>query len=135
MSAVDDIRKLLQDVVPPALEVRIAALEKTGLRIDSLGKKTDVGFEKTDARIDAMEKKTDLRFDHLEQKIDMTRIHLGETIDLSIKMVLAEMRASKASLEGTMLQLKQSIELERRVAKMESERAAESASPSAERIA
>jgi hypothetical protein len=99
MSAIDDVRKLLQDLVTPdlkALEVRVSALEK----------------------------KVDLRADQADQKIDLTR-----------DLLLAEMKAMKASIEVNIAKLTHSLELDRRVTKIESERASDPRPQTVERIA
>ncbi len=64
MSTVDDIRKLLQDMISPdlkALETRITALER----------EMDLRFKEVDGRFKNLEEKMDLRFRHLEEKIDL----------------------------------------------------------------
>ncbi len=64
MSTVDDIRKLLQDMISPdlkALETRITALER----------EMDLRFKEVDGRFKNLEEKMDVRFKHLEEKIDL----------------------------------------------------------------
>jgi len=64
VSTVDDIRKLLQDMISPdlkALETRITALER----------EMDLRFKEVDGRFKNLEEKMDLRFKHLEEKIDL----------------------------------------------------------------
>jgi deoxyadenosine/deoxycytidine kinase len=64
VSTVDDIRKLLQDMISPdlkALETRITALER----------EMDLRFKEVDGRFKNLEEKMDVRFKHLEEKIDL----------------------------------------------------------------
>jgi hypothetical protein len=86
MSVVEDIRKLLQDIVTPDLK----ALE---------------------AKVAALDRKIDLRSDALNDKIDLTR-----------ELMLSEIKAVAAMLAATQASLTHSLELDRRLAKMENER-------------
>lgn len=71
MSNVDDLRKLLQDLVTPdlkALDARVVALEqKLDLRIEAASKQSEHRYEmldkKIDARFDTLDRKTDTKFD------------------------------------------------------------------------
>jgi hypothetical protein len=92
MSAVDDIRKLLQDLVTP-------------------------DFKSLQLRVDLLEK------------------NLGEKIDLQRDLLMAEIKASRASTEVLIAKLTHSLELERRVAKIENDRAADQKNASSDRAA
>ena len=106
MSAVDDIRKVLQDIVSPdlkALDVRSTMLEK----------RLDGRIDGVDKKLDALDKKVDLRADIMDEKLTLTR-----------DLLLAELRAHKAALEVSFSTLTRSLDLERRMAKIETEREA-----------
>ena len=104
MGAIDDIRRVMQDVVAPdlkALDAQISALDK-----------------KIDMRVDALDKKIDMRVDALEEKLNLTR-----------DLILSEMKLMHSSLSAEMERLQHAIELDRRVEKLENERAAITRSP------
>jgi hypothetical protein len=96
MSAVDDIRKLLQDLVTPDLK-------SLQVRVEALDAKMDAGFKT------------------LDSKIDLTR-----------DLLLVEMKVMQASMETNIAKLNNSLELERRVAKIENAQAAERKDPPTE---
>ena len=93
MGAIDDIRKVMQDVVAPDLKA-------------------------LDARISALDKKIDIRVDALEEKLNLTR-----------ELILSEMKVMHSSLSAEMGRLQHAIELDRRVEKLENERAAITRTP------
>ena len=98
MGAIDDVCKVMQDVIAPdlkALDARITALDK-----------------KLDMHVDALDKKIDMRVDALEEKLNLTR-----------DLILAEMKVMQASLSAEMERLHHSIELDCRVEKLENDRA------------
>ncbi len=86
MSFVEDLRKLLQEIVTPDLK----ALE---------------------AKVAALDKKIDLRADALDDKIDLTR-----------DLLLAEIKAPTAMLIETRASLERSLDLDRRLSRIEGER-------------
>ena len=96
MSAVDDIRRLLQDLVSPDLK-------SLQVRVEALDAKMDAGFKT------------------LDSKIDLTR-----------DLLLVEMKVMQASMETNIAKLNNSLELERRVAKIENAQAAERKDPPTE---
>jgi len=96
MSAVDDIRRLLQDLVSPDLK-------SLQVRVEALDAKMDAGFKT------------------LDSKIDLTR-----------DLLLVEMKVMQASMETIIAKLNNSLELERRVAKIENAQAAERKDPPTE---
>ena len=93
MRAIEDVRKVMQDVVAPNLKA-------------------------LSAEIKALDKKIDRRVDALEDKLKLTR-----------DLILAEMKAMHASLSGELERLNHAIELDRRVEKLENERASLPRSP------
>ena len=110
MSAVDDVRQLLPDLVAPylrALDVRLIALEQ---------------------KLDAVEKKLDNRIDMLDKS-------LTEKIGLTRDAILAEMRAMSALAEANLAKLTYTLDTDRRLSKIESERSAEQKESSHPRIA
>jgi hypothetical protein len=86
MSFVEDLRKLLKEIVTPDLK----ALE---------------------AKVAALDKKIDLRSDALDDKIDLTRDPL-----------LAEIKAVMAMLIETRASVERSLDLDRHLSRIESER-------------
>jgi hypothetical protein len=126
MSAVDDIRKLLQDLVTPDLKSLQA-------RVEALDAKMDSGFKASDAKMDsgfrASDAKMDFGFKTLDAKLDFK-------IDATRDLLLAEMKVMQASMEANIAKLNHSLDLERRVAKIENDRAAERKdSPPEQRVA
>ena len=80
MSAIDDTRKLLQDMVSPdlkALAERVGALEQN---------------------IDLRFKHVDDRFKHLEDKMDDRLKHLEEKMALKFDLVQATMAANQQAI-------------------------------------
>lgn len=97
MSAIEDVRKLLQDIVTP-------------------------DFKALEGHVADLSKKLDLRSDMLDGKIEMNRDILSDKIDFTRDLLLAEMKAMRVSTEAAIAGLRQSIDLEKRVAKIENER-------------
>ncbi len=60
MSALDDTRKLLQDMIAPDLKA-------IGVRLDTLEKKFEAVEKNVDQRFDAAEKNVNVRFDAIER--------------------------------------------------------------------
>ncbi len=94
MGAIDDIRKLLQDLVTPelkALEVRLVALEQ---KMDLKFKHVEDRFKHVDEKLDSLEKRMDLKFD----------------------LVAATMAANQSAIM-------RALDMERRIERLESDKA------------
>ena len=94
MGAIDDIRKLPQDLVTPelkALEVRLVALEQ---KMDLKFKHVEDRFKNVDEKLDSLEKRMDLKFD----------------------LVAATMAANQSAIM-------RALDMERRIERLESDKA------------
>ena len=95
MGAVEDLRKLLQDVVSPdlrAIDTRLTAIEKRLV-----------------GRIDALTPKLDFKFDALDKKIDLRH----DPVKVEIRNPATMMAANFASINH-------SLDLDRRLERIES---------------
>jgi hypothetical protein len=80
MSAIDDVRKVIQDLVAPQLKSLHVELK----RVDETSKLRD---EALSAKIDALSDRTDVKFEALSEKMD-----------LKFDLVMARMEANQAAL-------------------------------------
>ena len=104
MGVIDDVRKVMQDIVAPdlkALAAEIKALDK-----------------KFDMRVDALDKKIDMRADALDEKIDLTR-----------DLILAELRSMQTTMQAEFARMNHAIDVDRRLEKLEGERSVPPRSP------
>ena len=114
MSAVEDMRTVLQDFLTPelrALQERLTGIEKTvNTRIDGL-----------DKRIDGI----DRRLDSLEKRIDDFRVEVKEAMAESRGELRGEMRAHADSLHGDIRagisHIVSQLQLDARLGKLEEE--------------
>ncbi len=85
MGAIDETRKVLQDIIAPdlkAIDARITALEKRlDYRVDGL-----------DKRIDGLEKRMDQRFSDAEKRESDRFSALNDKIDLKHEVMLSQFK-------------------------------------------
>ena len=144
MSVVDDVRKLLQDVVTPdlrALDARLVALdkkldatahtlnEKIDLVSRTLNEKIDSTSQSLNEKLDSTAQGLNAKLDStaytLNQKMDANAFTLDHKIEQTRDYLLVEMRSTKASTDANIANLTHSLDLERRIARIESDRAAQ----------
>ena len=86
-------------------------------------------------RLTALKHKLDVVDRKLDQKIDTLDKSLSEKVDLTRDLILAEIKAMKAQADVNIAKLTYLLDLDRRVSKIESERASEQKEPAPQRIA
>ncbi len=121
MGVVEDLRKLLQDVVSPdlkAIDTRLTAIEK-----------------RLDGRIDTLDQKLDFKFDALDKKLDVKHDALDKKIDLKHDLVMAEIRNLATMMAANFASITHSLDLDRRLERIESGMAQTTKERSLERTA
>jgi len=115
MGAIDDTRKLLQDLITPdlkALEARLVALEQ---KMDLKFKQADEKFAGLEQKIDLRFKQVDEKFAGLEQKMDLRFKHMEEKMELKFDIVAATMAANQSAIM-------RALDMERRIERLESDK-------------
>ena len=142
MGAIEDLRKVVQDLVTPdfrALEARVSSLEaKLDLTGKSLNDKIDSTArglnEKIDSTAKGLNEKIDSTAKGLNDKIDSTAKDLRERLAvtatkselvLTREVIMAELQTFRTSVELNITRLTMSLDLDKRLAKVEAERAQE----------
>jgi hypothetical protein len=124
MGTVEDVRKLLQDLVTPdlkALDARVTALEK----------KMDLRFEAVELKLDALDKKFELKLDALDKKLDLKTDLLDRKIDFKFDLLMAEIRGLALVVASNHASILHALDLDRRLERIENERAFKTAQTTA----
>ncbi len=120
MGAVEETRKMIQDLLAPelrALIVRVDALEKqfglqimaseerTGARIDALGARLSATEDRMDARVSAAEERLDARVTAAENRLDARIDTLEQHMDLRFKAVDVRFDRLETTMKENMAQI------------------------------
>ena len=95
MGAIEDVRKVIQDLVAPELK----SLQVTIKGVDEASKLRD---ESLSAKIDSIDEASKLRDEALSAKIDGRFDALSEKMDRKFELVMNEMKANQAMLIYTL---------------------------------
>ena len=98
MGVIEDVRKVIQDLVTPDLKALAArqdsSEENTTLRFAALSEKMDSRFstlsEKTDAKFAALIEKMDSRFNALSAKIDANHVTVIHSLNIDKRLEALE---------------------------------------------
>jgi hypothetical protein len=101
MGVVEDVRKVIQDLVAPelkslAVEVR-AGKDESKLRDEMTQLKLDALTAKLDARTDALNARLDAKFDSLNAKMDAQYLSIMNALDLNRRVESLERDKQAAS--------------------------------------
>jgi len=98
MGTVEDIRKVLQDVLAPELRAVTARFDAIDQRFDALTRVMDARFEAVNNRFDAvdtklasLEKNSDIKFASLEKEI----VRVRELLDVDRRLAKLESQQSQ----------------------------------------
>ncbi|RXH54980.1 hypothetical protein [Granulicella sibirica] len=115
MGTIDDVRKVIQDLVAPdlkALSARIDGLEKTvNARFDAVEKTATARFESVDSRF----KGVDVKFEQSEKTMNAR----FDTIETKIQAGSVRLDALAAQMAANHAVLLNALEIDKRLARLE----------------
>jgi outer membrane murein-binding lipoprotein Lpp len=102
MGAIDDVRKVFQDLVAPelkSLQVEIKSVEEASkLRDEALSAKIDNLSDKLTAKIDNLSNQMSSKIDNLSNQMSSKIDNLSDKVDRKFEIVLAKMEANQGAI-------------------------------------
>ncbi len=131
MGALEDVRKVIQDLVTPdlkALTVRVDSLEKTmGSRFSALEKTMDAKFSAIDARFSAMDDK----FSAMEKTFDAKLEAVDTGSRLRDEAILVRLEGLANKMDANHQSLLYALNIDKRLEAIERDRQRELMAPAA----
>jgi hypothetical protein len=112
---VEDVRKVIQDFVAPDLKAMT-------VRIEALEKEMRLRFDRVDERSSSAEKETKLRFEHVDERFSSIEKEMNLRFDYVEKLAAARHETTMATMAANQATIMNTLEMEKRLARLESER-------------
>ncbi len=113
MSALDDTRKLLQDMIAPDLKA-------IGVRLDTLEKKVEAVESNVNQRFEAAEKNVNLRFEAAERNVNQRFDAVERIATLRHELLLAKMDNLVSLINAHQDSVSRAMNFDRRMEQLES---------------